>query len=137
MNATTNNQPTPEQIDRCERIVDLTHNQVFYLVESMSEPGTHYKVIYNRQYRVLQCLPHNGRPCPAAAAGCTCWHRKAAVATEMQYQGLKASERKAVASIEATAEYQQEQAEQALCEALRNLAQERNATIQCADGSWW
>src|SRR5947208_3644473 len=115
MNATTNNnQPTQEHIDRCERIIDLAANQVFYLVESISEPGTYYKVIYNREYRVIQCLPHNGRVCPASAAGCTCWHRKAAVAAEKQYQTLKAAERIAQTRIEATTQYQQEQREQAL-----------------------
>jgi hypothetical protein len=133
MNTTT----TPEQIDRCERVIDVTHHQVFYLVESLSEPGTFYKVIYNHQYRVLQCLPHNGRACPAAAAGNTCWHRKAAVAAEQEYQALKAAERKAQERIEQERQYHREQAEQALYTAQLNLAQERNRTTQCADGSWW
>jgi hypothetical protein len=29
---------------------------------------TYYRVQWNAEYKVLQCLPHNGRACPAAEA---------------------------------------------------------------------
>jgi len=108
---------TVEQIASAQRFVNAVNNQVFYLVRSQSVPDTDYKVIYNKEYRVLQCLPHNGQPCPASAAGRGCWHKRAVMAAEVQYK----RDRKAERAIEASAQYQQEQAQQALYTAQINL----------------
>lgn len=135
MNTTTT--PTQEQIDRCERIVDLAANQVFYQVQSESSDEL-YKVSYDREHHCFRCT------CPSGKEGfrnChfnpTCKHCRWSVAAEKEYQDLRAAERLAAKRIEATPQYRYEQAEQALIMAERNLAQERNATTQCADGSWW
>ena len=127
-----------EQIDRCERIVDLTHNQVFYQVTSESDPTTTYEVRYDREHHCFRCT------CPSGAQGflnChvnrTCKHCRWCVAAERQYQDLRAAERKAAERIEATRQYQMEQAEQSLVMAERNLAQVLNTTLQTASGEWW
>src|SRR5690242_5131666 len=101
MNATTNNQPTQEQIDRCERIIDLATNTVFYQVTSESDPNTIYEVRYNKQYHCFTCT------CPSGKEGflnChvnpTCKHCRWSVAAEKQYQDYKAAERMAQERIE-------------------------------------
>lgn len=115
---------TPEQLAACTRHID-EHGKVFYTVQSASSEGE-YTVRWNAAYKVPQ------DNCAAGRQGNCCWHKKAVLIAERQYQDMKQAER-----IEASAEYRQEQREQALYVAERNLAQERNATVQCADGSWW
>lgn len=84
---------TEEQIDACHRVIDNNTHTVFYQVESQSNPGTYYKVLYNREHRVLQCTNFEGGPiCPASAKGLPCWHKRAAVAAEEEYKSLKAAE---------------------------------------------
>jgi hypothetical protein len=134
MNATTT--PTQEQIDRCERFIDMAANQVFYQVTSESSDAI-YEVRYNHQYKCFTCSCPSGQIGFSNCSHGTCKHCRWSVAAEKQYQDLKAAERLAQERIERTAQYQQEQAEQALVMAERNLAQVRNATTQCADGEWW
>ena len=87
---------TEEQIDACTRVIDNATNTVFYQVESQSNPGTYYKVVYNREHRVLQCTNfENGPVCPASAKGLPCWHKRAALAAEEEYKLLKAAEHQA------------------------------------------
>ena len=118
---------TAEQIDRCERTIDLRANRVFYVVESMSNPGTHYKVMWNEQFKRLQCMPFDGEACPASKEGLVCWHMRASLEAEKEYREFKKAEREAQARIEATRQYQREQIEQAVAEAERRMAEFDNA----------
>jgi hypothetical protein len=112
-----------DQIDRCERIIDLSTNPptVFYQCLSESDDTTIYVVRYNREFKRFSCT------CPSGAEGfihCaygTCKHCRWAVAAEAEYQQYKRAERQAAARIEATAQYQHEQAEHALYTAEINL----------------
>ena len=128
---------TQEQIDACERVIDETNHQVFYIVASTSNPGTHYKVIYNRQFGCLQCLPFDGEPCPASVKGLTCWHKRAALAAEAEYKALKRAERQAEQrQVEATEQYQQEQLQFTIEVASRKLTAleaEENGDQEAAD----
>lgn len=102
---------TAYQLSLATKVIIDNGRQAFYIVESASDPGTEYKVIWNRERKCLQCLPHNGKRCPASAHGLPCWHKRAAAAAE---QLLRQAERRArqveQARIEATAAYQVEQA---------------------------
>ena len=116
-------QVTQEHIDACERVIDETHNQIFYIVASTSNPGTHYKVFFNRQFGVIQCSPFDGEACPASVKGLPCWHKRAALAADAEYKALKRAERQAEQrQIEATVQYQQEQLQFTIEAASRTLA---------------
>src|SRR5690242_12276623 len=78
---------TPEQVAACTMIEQTspTH-QIFYLVQSASDPTTEYKVQYTRE-RGLQCLSWDGgRTCPASAEGIPCWHKRAALCAYAIYR---------------------------------------------------
>lgn len=131
---------TQEQIDRCERIID-GNGEVFYQCLSESDDTTIYEVRYNRQYKRFSCSCPSGLEGFIHCAHGTCKHCRWAVAAEAEYQQYIRAERAAQARIERTTQYQIEQAEHTLYTAQINLnremAQARNATTQCADGSWW
>jgi hypothetical protein len=77
---------TQEQIDACQRWEDCGLNRIFYTVESQSQPGVYYKVVWNTQFHVLQCLPHTGKHCEASLKGIPCWHKRAALAAEQLFK---------------------------------------------------
>ncbi len=84
---------TSEMLDRTHRIEHLNAHKVFYICESMSEPGTEYKIIYNPLLKCLECLPHTGKRCEASARGITCWHKRSALkASELRRAALKAEQ---------------------------------------------
>jgi hypothetical protein len=113
---------TIDQIDACQRWEDCGKNRIFYTVESQSEPGTYYKVVWNEQFGCLQCLPHNGRTCPASQHGIPCWHCRAAVAAEQLYkQELRRSRQQEQAEVEKTEAYALEQAMHELEESQAEL----------------
>lgn len=77
---------TEAQLARCHRIVNETTGEVFYQVESASEPDVTYEVRVKR---------FNGRSfltcdekCKAAQKGIMCWHRRAAVAHALEYKAM-------------------------------------------------
>jgi SWIM zinc finger len=98
---------TPEQIDACTRLYDMTRGgEVFYQVQSESDPDKVYEVRFNRHYRRLACT------CPAGQEGFYCKHRRWVGEAEKEYRQLKA----AAARIEAERDAA-ETAEQAQIEA--------------------
>ncbi len=110
-----------EQFDLCTKVI-ANGVKAFYLVESASVPGQCYRVEWNDEHHCLQCLPHNGEACKASANGVPCWHKRAALANEEYFKAEQAARRKAEqAEIEATPEYQLEQAFRELEEALDKL----------------
>jgi hypothetical protein len=146
---------TEEQINFCTRIEQ--DGKVFYYVASQTTIGQDYKVQYNTQHHVLQCN------CAAGSQGNGCWHKRAALAAEKIHQAerqaaIEATEEHQheqaeqacyvasinLATIEASSRERQAVArdgykayERPPFDIMREQAQERNATTQCADGSWW
>jgi hypothetical protein len=78
MNATTKTPlvVTEEQLDRCHRIIDEATGQVFYRVESESDPDTEYTVRAIRK----DSKWHTTCSCPAGQHGTPCKHRRWATA---------------------------------------------------------
>jgi hypothetical protein len=81
-----------EQVAACTRHVDEQAHQVFYtvtnsrlLVNEQGEP-LQYKVVFDRNFGKVRCLPFNGSWCPAAAEGSTCWHLRSALAHAAEYR---------------------------------------------------
>lgn len=93
---------TPEQIDKCTRLVDGQTGQVFYQVKSQSDPDAEpYTVRYNAQYKKLTCT------CKAGQDGFGCWHRRASLAHGYEYRQqenlqarIEAGDRAAIVSAE-------------------------------------
>ncbi|SRR6266446_5576430 len=80
-NLTTNYyQVTVEQVDACNRVINNTTHKVFYQVQSASDASVEYHVEFNTQHHVLQCN------CKAGSEGNNCWHKRAALAAEQEYQ---------------------------------------------------
>jgi hypothetical protein len=78
---------TEAQLDACHRIVNLNTHQVFYQVESATEAGVEYTVIYNPVLKHLTCT------CKAGQNGIPCWHKRAALkAAEIYRQERKAEQ---------------------------------------------
>lgn len=72
---------TREQLQRVQAHLDGPDGKWYYLVESQSEQGVVYCVAYNREHKVLQCLPwQGGKVCKASESGYGCWHRRASMA---------------------------------------------------------
>jgi hypothetical protein len=124
---------TPEQLSAGTHIV-LNGTEHAVIVESASVPGQSYKVIWNGQYRVLQCTAHNGEPCKASASGKQCYHKRVAMAViELE----KAEARREQAEIEAQEYYRFEQAMHELETILDKLdeialeSDERDALRSC------
>jgi len=76
---------TRSQMSKCAAVQNGATGEYFYLVQSESQPGVEYKVIYNRESKVMQCLPFNGPVCKASEAGYNCWHKRAAKASHILY----------------------------------------------------
>jgi len=111
---------TPEQFDKATH--RTSNGEHFYIVESQSQPGVEYKVTWNAEHQCLQCLPHTGPACKASENGVPCWHKRAALAVEEHYKAQVRRERaNEQARIEATEEYQFEQAMRDLEDALDAL----------------
>lgn len=129
---------TIEQIDACQRWEDCGKNRIFYTVESQSEPGTYYKVVWNEQFHRLQCLPHNGRTCPASQQGIPCWHCRAAVAAEQLFkQEVRRERQQEQAEVEKTEAYKLEQMmrelEESEAELIAYLAEVDRRQVECRD----
>lgn len=78
---------TREQLQKVQAHLDGPSGAWYYLVESQHTPGLLYCVAYNRQFKVLQCLPwQDGQRCPASEAGYGCWHRRASMAVHALFQ---------------------------------------------------
>lgn len=61
---------TLEQLDRCTRIYDVNHNnEVFYKVQSESDPTVEYEVRYDQAHHTFTCT------CPAGQEGFKNCHR--------------------------------------------------------------
>lgn len=109
---------TQEQIDACQRTIDMVTGRVFYQVKSETLEDTTYEVRWNEKHCCLTCT------CKGGAAGYSCKHMRWALAAASEYKALKRAERAAEQrQIEATAQYQREQLEQAMAEASRKLAE--------------
>lgn len=127
------------QLDACQRW-ERGDGSAFYTVESASNPGTYYRVEWNAEHHCLQCKPHSGQHCKAAQAGFTCWHRRAAVASERLYKYEVAQARRREAeALERTAAYQSEQIARQVAEAEAivngaSSAQKREAQATKRDG---
>jgi uncharacterized membrane protein YqiK len=105
---------TPEQFDRATHCT--TNGQHFYIVESQSEPGAEYHVKFNRQYGKLTCT------CKAGQQAMSCWHMRAAMASEEHYKATETARRQAEqAEIEAQEYYRFEMAMHELESALDAL----------------
>lgn len=76
----------------------------FFLVQSASQPGVVYKVIYNPALKALQCVSFDGGPvCKASEEGFNCWHKRASMARSILIRLERRMEReKAVAAALAT-----------------------------------
>lgn len=85
----TYHQVTPEQLDACTRVIDDKTGEVFYLVQSATDPDLQYKVIWNKQYKRPQCC------CKAAHNGRVCWHIRASLEHSRQYHEAKKAEAQA------------------------------------------
>src|SRR6266568_3379348 len=108
---------TIEQLSAGTHVV-LNGTQHCVIVESASVPGQEYKIIWNSEYKVLQCTAHNGEACKASANGKQCYHKRVALAViELE----KAQSIREQAEIEATPEYQFEQLFRDLEDALNAL----------------
>lgn len=70
---------TPEEIDKANRIIDMSTGEVFYQVESRSGGETH-EVRYNRKFKRLTCT------CEAGRVGIPCWAKRAAMAAALEYK---------------------------------------------------
>lgn len=113
---------TQAEIDSCEIVQDGATKQYFVIVPSQSVPGQEYKVVWNAEYKTLQCLPHNGQPCKASENGRSCYHLELAVLAFRAWCAEQRAQRIAeAAAVEATPEYQCEQVEQAMSEAQRRM----------------
>jgi hypothetical protein len=75
-----------EQFDRATKVV--MNGKAFYILESASQPGVEYQVIWNDEHQALQCKPHNGPACPASEQGVPCYHKRVACAVE-EYEQAK------------------------------------------------
>lgn len=85
---TTNLTVTQSQLDACERHID-ENGTVYYTVTSATDPDGFYTVRWNKQYH---CPSDN---CKAGREGRACWHKRAAIAAEQEYQTSKRVEREA------------------------------------------
>jgi hypothetical protein len=87
--ATNRYEVTVEMIAKCARIVDLNARpaQIFYLVESATDAGVEYKVIFDRNHKLLTC------DCKAGRSGVNCWHKRAAVAAAAAFKAEVAARR--------------------------------------------
>jgi len=89
---------TESQLAACHRIEDHQLRQVWYAVESASKTGVEYKVIFDRKFGKLRCMPFTGEPCEASLEGTICWHMRAAAchAAEIRLQRIAEQERQMV-----------------------------------------
>ena len=89
---------TESQLARCHRIEDHQLKQVWYAVESATREGVEYKVIFDRKFGKLRCMPFTGEPCEASLEGTICWHMRAAAchAAEIRLQRIAEQERQMV-----------------------------------------
>ncbi len=77
---------TPEQLDACTRVIDEKTGEVFYIVQSASDPTVSYQVRYSKQFNRLSCQ------CKGNQKGRTCWHLRAALMHSREYAELKKAE---------------------------------------------
>ncbi len=64
-----------------EQVAKVSLQKDCAIVKSATVEGVEYKVVYNKEHKVLQCLPYNGgQVCGASASGKGCWHKRAALA---------------------------------------------------------
>jgi hypothetical protein len=78
-----------------EQISKVTLQQDCAIVKSATVKGVEYKVVYNKEHKVLQCLPYNSsHVCGASASGKGCWHKRATLAA-IAINRLQAKERSA------------------------------------------
>lgn len=98
------------QLDACERW-ERSNGTAFYTVQSATIELTYYRVEWDAEHHCVRCLPHSGERCKGADAGYTCWHMRAALASErlFKYEQAQAARREAEA-IEAEPEHREEQA---------------------------
>ncbi len=97
---TTQFNVTLQQIDRCDKVVDYGRRKCFYQVESQSQPDMTYHVEWNGK---LTCT------CKGAQAGYTCWHMRAALASEELRKTALRSRQAEQAEVEKTEAYKLEQ----------------------------
>lgn len=113
---TTQYNITIEQLDRATKIIDCNTSTVYYQVDSQTNPGTAYNVRFNRQFGCLTCT------CPAGQQGIPCWHKRAALAAnELDKERVRRERQAEQAAVEATKEFQIENALQELAEIFRKL----------------
>ena len=110
-----------EQFSKATKVI-ANGRKAFYIVESLSTPGQEYRVEWNTEHHCLQCKPHNGEACKASANGRQCWHKRASLAVE-EYERAKvrAQRQQEQAEVEATEDYQFEQAVATLTDAMEGL----------------
>ncbi len=127
---------TIEQLSAGTHVV-LNGTQHCVIVESASVPGQEYKIIWNSEYKVLQCTAHNGEACKASANGKQCYHKRVALAViELEKAQSIRERQQEQAEVESTKEYQFEQAIQEFWQASQTFEQltaEFNQIIQEAN----
>ena len=71
---------TRAEIEACS-FVRNADGAYFFTVQSRTQHGVIYKVIYNPAMKRLQCVSFDGGPvCKASEDGFNCWHKRAAMA---------------------------------------------------------
>ena len=80
---------TASQLDACNRVIDEAKHEVFYLVQSATDPAKTYQVRHHRQYNRLSCT------CKANQQGMSCWHIRAVYEVARQYAEAKRAEAEA------------------------------------------
>jgi hypothetical protein len=107
-NITTRYEVTEAQLQATHRIEDLNKHQVFYHVESATEPHELYTVYYDRVHKVLTCTCKAGQNgFLHCAPGKYCWHVRASLRAAEEYR-REQIERQEADMIELAQEIEQE-----------------------------
>ncbi len=121
-------QVTEEQIAAATPLT-ATNGERFYEVQSSTGEGF-YTLRRHPGFHVFQCN------CKAGREGIRCWHLRVIEHLEAIEQDAERHEQQAV-DRDGWKAYERKAFSLLGVEAEREAAQDRNATTQCADGSWW
>ena len=117
------------EIEACSFIKNAD-GAYFFTVQSRTQAGIIYKVIYNTAMKRLQCCSFDGGPtCPASEEGINCWHKRAAMARAIlvRLERIQAQEQEAAL---AQMEMEQEQDTQYALPTVKPVKRDRAKEVR-------